>query len=208
VSAIDQVLARGPVIPVIVLERESDAVPLAKALVAGGLSALEVTLRTPAALGSIQRIAAEVPAAIPGAGTVLRPADVTAAVAAGARFLVSPGVTPALLGAMDDSGVPALPGAATASEVMALAERGYTSLKFFPAEPAGGVPYLKALAGPLPGIRFCPTGGITAQIAPRYLALPSVACVGGSWMVPPALVAAGDWPAIERLAAEAATLTV
>lgn len=193
----------APVIPVVVLDDPAVAVPLARALVAGGLPAIEVTLRTPTALACIERIAAEVPDAVVGAGTVLVPEQADAAVRAGAAFLVSPGATPRLLGALADSGVPYLPGAATASEVMALAERGIGEVKFFPAEAAGGVPYLKSLAGPLPDVRFCPTGGITAGTAGSYLALPNVACVGGSWLTPADALAAGAWDRVEQLAREA-----
>ncbi|GII63887.1 ketohydroxyglutarate aldolase [Sphaerisporangium krabiense] len=200
------ILDLAPVIPVVVVDDARAAVPLARALVAGGLPAIEVTLRTPAALAAIAAIAAEVPDAVVGAGTVRTPADVTAAAGVGARFLVSPGATPALLDAMDGSGLPFLPGAATASEVLALAERGLTELKFFPAGPAGGVAYLKALAGPIPGVRFCPTGGIRPETAPEYLALPNVGCVGGTWLTPADALAAGDYTRVEKLAAEAAAL--
>nr|WP_246497356.1 bifunctional 4-hydroxy-2-oxoglutarate aldolase/2-dehydro-3-deoxy-phosphogluconate aldolase [Sphaerisporangium rubeum] len=196
----------APVVPVVVVEDVATAVPMAQALVAGGLPAIEVTLRTSCALEAVARIAAEVPGAVVGAGTVRTPAEVTAAVDAGARFLVSPGATPALLDAMAGSGVPYLPGAATASEVMALAERGLTEVKFFPAVPAGGVAYLKALGGPLPEVRFCPTGGIRPQTAPEFLALPNVGCVGGTWLTPAGALAAGDYTRIEKLAAEAAAL--
>ena len=202
------VLDRAPVIPVIVIEDESIAVPLARALVAGGLPVLEVTLRTDCALGAIKRIAEEVPDAIVGAGTVLTPADVSASVAVGARFLVSPGSTPTLLDAMLDSGAAALPAAATASEVIALLERGLTCAKFFPARPAGGVSYLKSLAGPLPMMRFCPTGGIDLGTAPEFLALPNVACVGGSWLTPGDAIAVGNWGRIEEIAREASALRV
>ncbi|GAB3147452.1 bifunctional 4-hydroxy-2-oxoglutarate aldolase/2-dehydro-3-deoxy-phosphogluconate aldolase [Microbispora hainanensis] len=196
----------APVVPVVVLDDADSAVPLARALVAGGLPVIEVTLRTPAALDAIRRIAAEVPEAVVGAGTVRSPEDVEAATGAGSRFLVSPGTTPALLAAMLASGVPFLPGVATATEAMTLAERGVRELKFFPAEPAGGVAYLKSLSGPLPDVRFCPTGGITPSNAPAYLALPNVGCVGGSWLTPRSLVAAGDFARIEKLASEAAAL--
>ncbi|NRQ39557.1 bifunctional 4-hydroxy-2-oxoglutarate aldolase/2-dehydro-3-deoxy-phosphogluconate aldolase [Nonomuraea sp. NN258] len=196
----------APVIPVVVIKDVETAVPLARALVAGGLPVIEVTLRTPAALESIARIAAEVPGARIGAGTIRTGADVAAAVAAGSKFLVSPGTTPALAEALESSGVPYLPGAATASEVMALAERGLRELKFFPAEAAGGVPYLKSLAGPLPDVRFCPTGGINPETAGDYLALPNVGCVGGSWLTPADALATGDWARVEKLAAEAAAL--
>lgn len=196
----------APVVPVVVIDDVETAVPLARALVAGGLPAIEVTLRTSCALDAIARIAAEVPDAVIGAGTVRTPADVTAATRAGARFLVSPGATPALLDSMLGSGVPFLPGAATASEVLALAERGLTELKFFPAEPAGGLAYLKALAGPIPEARFCPTGGVRPETAAAYLALPNVGCVGGTWLTPADALATGDYPRIEKLAAEAAAL--
>ncbi|MGQ4517123.1 bifunctional 4-hydroxy-2-oxoglutarate aldolase/2-dehydro-3-deoxy-phosphogluconate aldolase [Streptomyces sp. DW26H14] len=200
------VLDLAPVIPVVVLKDAAGAVPLARALVAGGLPAIEMTLRTPAALDSVRAIAAEVPDAVIGTGTVLTPEAVTESVAAGARFLVSPGWTGTLLAAMEASGVPYLPGVSTTSEVVALLERGITEMKFFPAEAAGGVPYLRSLSGPLPRARFCPTGGITVESAARYLALPNVSCVGGTWMVPQDAVDAGDWDRVEALAREASTL--
>ncbi|GGT35808.1 bifunctional 4-hydroxy-2-oxoglutarate aldolase/2-dehydro-3-deoxy-phosphogluconate aldolase [Nonomuraea spiralis] len=196
----------APVIPVVVIDDVATAVPMAEALVAGGLPVIEVTLRTPAALGAIERIASEVPGATVGAGTIRTTADISAAVAAGSRFLVSPGTTLSLVEALEASGVPYLPGAATVSEVMALAERGIKELKFFPAEAAGGVPYLKSLAGPLPDVRFCPTGGIRAESAADYLALPNVGCVGGSWLTPADALATGDWARVEKLAADAAAL--
>ncbi|MFF8834877.1 bifunctional 4-hydroxy-2-oxoglutarate aldolase/2-dehydro-3-deoxy-phosphogluconate aldolase [Streptomyces sp. NPDC015130] len=195
-----------PVVPVVVIEEAADAVPLARALVAGGLPLIEVTLRTPAALDAVRAVAAEVPGAVVGAGTVVSAAGVAAAVGAGARFLVSPGWTERLLGALRESGVPFLPGVSTASEVVALLERGVRDMKFFPAEAAGGVPYLKSLAGPLPEARFCPTGGVSLASAPAYLALPNVGCVGGTWMLPPAALAARDWPRVEALARDAAAL--
>ncbi|MFC0848614.1 bifunctional 4-hydroxy-2-oxoglutarate aldolase/2-dehydro-3-deoxy-phosphogluconate aldolase [Streptomyces noboritoensis] len=200
------VLDLAPVVPVVVLDDAADAVPLARALVAGGLPAIEVTLRTPAALDAIRAIADGVPEAVVGAGTVVSAAGVADAVAAGARFLVSPGWTGGLLDAMTASGVPFLPGVATASEVVALLERGIREMKFFPAEAAGGTAYLKSLAGPLPAARFCPTGGISLASAPEYLALPNVGCVGGTWMLPPDAVAARDWRRVEALAREAAAL--
>lgn len=200
------VLDLAPVLPVVVLSDAADAVPLARALVAGGLPAIEVTLRTPAALDGIRAIAEEVPEAVVGAGTVITPEQVTRCVTAGARFLVSPGWTETLLAAMRGSGVPFLPGVSTASEVVALLERGVREMKFFPAQAAGGAAYLKSLAGPLPDARFCPTGGIAEASAPEYLALPNVGCVGGSWMVPADAVAAGDWARIEELARGAAGL--
>ncbi|WP_329199121.1 bifunctional 4-hydroxy-2-oxoglutarate aldolase/2-dehydro-3-deoxy-phosphogluconate aldolase [Streptomyces sp. NBC_01435] len=200
------VLDLAPVVPVVVLEDAADAVPLARALVAGGLPAIEVTLRTDAALDAIAAIAAEVPDAVVGAGTVISVRNVTDTVAAGARFLVSPGWTDSLLEAMKASGAPFLPGVSTTSEVVALLERGVTEMKFFPAEAAGGTAYLKALSAPLPQARFCPTGGISPGSAPSYLALPNVGCVGGSWMIPADAVAAKDWARVERLAGEAAAL--
>ncbi|MGQ4446140.1 bifunctional 4-hydroxy-2-oxoglutarate aldolase/2-dehydro-3-deoxy-phosphogluconate aldolase [Streptomyces baarnensis] len=200
------VLDLAPVVPVVVLHDVADAVPLARALVAGGLPAIEVTLRTPAALESIRAMAAEVPGAVVGAGTVISPEHVRDTVDAGARFLVSPGWTDALLEAMKASGVPFLPGVSTTSEVVALLERGVREMKFFPAEAAGGTAYLKALSAPLPQARFCPTGGISLASAPSYLALPNVGCVGGSWMIPADAVAAKDWDRVARLAAEAAAL--
>ncbi|MCB2134414.1 MAG: bifunctional 4-hydroxy-2-oxoglutarate aldolase/2-dehydro-3-deoxy-phosphogluconate aldolase [Rhodobacteraceae bacterium] len=194
-----EICGRAPVIPVLVIEDAAKAGDLAKALVAGGLPALEVTLRTPAALDAISAMAA-VPGGIVGAGTLLTPADVVAAKAAGATFGVSPGSTPRLLEACAEVGLPLLPGAVTASEMMALLERGYTVQKFFPAENVGGAAALKSIASPLPQIRFCPTGGITAASAPTYLALPNVVCVGGSWVAPKDKVAAGDWAAVTALA--------
>lgn len=200
-------LQRAPVVPVLRIDRIKDAVPLARALVAGGLPAIEVTLRTPAALDAISRIAGEVEGAIVGAGTILAVADHAAAIRAGARFIVSPGATSALFDAAEDSGVPFLPGAITPSEMMAAAERGYEILKFFPAEQAGGAAFLKALASPLKRIRFCPTGGITAARAPDYLGLANVVCIGGSWVAPEDRVKAGDWGAIEALSREASAMT-
>lgn len=197
----------APVVPVVVIEDAADAVPLARALVAGGLPAIEVTLRTPAALDALRAVAGEVPGAVVGAGTVLTPGQVKESLAAGARFLVSPGWTDGLLEAMRGSGVPFLPGVSTTSEVVALLERGVREMKFFPAQAAGGTAYLKSLSGPLPQARFCPSGGIGLASAPEYLALPNVACVGGSWMIPPDAVAARDWARIEALAREAAALS-
>ncbi|NUS13265.1 MAG: bifunctional 4-hydroxy-2-oxoglutarate aldolase/2-dehydro-3-deoxy-phosphogluconate aldolase [Streptomyces sp.] len=202
----DSVLGLAPVIPVVVVEDAADAVPLARALLDGGLGAIEITLRTPAALDAIQAVAHGVPGAVVGAGTVLTPDHAAAAEAAGARFLVSPGWTDALLDAMCGTGLPYLPGVSTASEVLTLLERGVTDMKFFPAEAAGGAPFLGSLVSPLPRARFCPTGGIDAARAARYLALPNVACVGGSWMVPRDLLAARDWAGVTALAKEAAAL--
>jgi len=195
----------APVIPVLVVEHAAHAAPLARALVAGGLPALEVTLRTPAALEAIREMAA-VEGGVVGAGTLLTPEDVAKAVDAGAGFGVSPGATDRLLDACEEAGLPLLPGAATSTEIMALLERGYTVQKFFPAEAAGGAPSLKAQSGPLPQVSFCPTGGVSASNAQDYLALPNVLCVGGSWVAPKDRVAAGDWDAIEALAREAAGL--
>ncbi|WP_405944790.1 bifunctional 4-hydroxy-2-oxoglutarate aldolase/2-dehydro-3-deoxy-phosphogluconate aldolase [Streptomyces sp. NBC_00932] len=200
------VLDLAPVVPVVVIDDAADAVPLARALVSGGLPAIEVTLRTPAALDAIRAIAAEVPEAVVGAGTVISPDGVAQAVAAGSRFLVSPGWSDRLLGAMTESGVPFLPGVSTTSEVVELLERGITDMKFFPAEAAGGTAYLKSLGGPLPQARFCPTGGISLASAPSYLALPNVACVGGTWMLPADAVGARDWDRVELLARGAAAL--
>ncbi|MEL6517339.1 MAG: bifunctional 4-hydroxy-2-oxoglutarate aldolase/2-dehydro-3-deoxy-phosphogluconate aldolase [Pseudomonadota bacterium] len=195
----------APVIPVLVLDNTGSAAPLATALVAGGLPVLEVTLRTPAALDVIAEMA-KVAGGIVGAGTLLTPEDVAAAKAAGATFGVSPGATDRLLAACEDHGLPLLPGAATATEVMRLMERGYTTQKFFPAEASGGAPALKAIAAPLPKVTFCPTGGIDIAKARGYLALPNVRCVGGSWVAPKEMVAAADWAGIEALAAKAAGL--
>ncbi|MEW2632495.1 bifunctional 4-hydroxy-2-oxoglutarate aldolase/2-dehydro-3-deoxy-phosphogluconate aldolase [Streptomyces sp. NPDC048389] len=203
---VTSVLDLAPVIPVVVLDDAADAVPLARALVSGGLPAIEVTLRTPAALDAIRAIAAEVPEAVVGAGTVISPANASEAVAAGARFLVSPGWTDTLLDAVRTSGVPFLPGVSTASEVVALLERGVSEMKFFPAEAAGGTPYLKSLAGPLPQARFCPTGGVSPASAPDYLRLPNVACVGGTWMLPADAIRAGDWARVATLARGAAAM--
>ncbi|MDA2813525.1 bifunctional 4-hydroxy-2-oxoglutarate aldolase/2-dehydro-3-deoxy-phosphogluconate aldolase [Nocardiopsis sp. RSe5-2] len=196
----------APVVPVVVLDDADTAVPLARALVRGGLPAIEVTLRTEAGLAAIERIAAEVPEAVVGAGTVTTPEQAAAAAKAGSAFLVSPGCTDRLRAAMADTGVPFLPGVATASEAMALLEQGVDALKFFPAEAAGGRAYLKSLAGPLPQVRFCPTGGVTPASAPEYLALPNVGCVGGTWLTPREAVETGDWDRIETLAREAAAL--
>ena len=194
------------VVPVLTIDRVETAVPLARALAAGGLRILEVTLRTPIAVEGLRRIANEVPEAVVGAGTVMTPAQGQEAVAAGARFLVSPGITPRLIQAADIWRVPFLPGIATPSEAMALADLGYRVLKFFPAEPSGGTATLKALAAPLQGTLFCPTGGIDLEKARQYLTLPNVVTVGGSWVAPAPAIAAGDWDAITRLAREAAAL--
>ena len=201
-----KVMEGQPVIPVLKIDRADDAVPLARALARGGLRAIEITLRTPAALEAIRRAGREVPEAIVGAGTILDAAQFAEAEAAGARFIVSPGLTRELVDAAGASQVPLLPGAITPGEIMAARQAGYMLLKFFPAEQAGGADFLKALSSPLAGIRFCPTGGVGAGNARDYLSLPNVVCVGGSWVAPDALVAAGKWDEIEALAREAAAL--
>lgn len=204
-QATRKVCQLAPIVPVIVVKDVAHAAPLAKALVAGGLPALEVTLRTPCALDAI-RAMAEVEGGVVGAGTLLTPADVKAAKAAGAKFGVSPGATERLVKACEDEGLPLLPGAATASEVMKLYEIGYDVLKFFPAEASGGAPALKAIGAPIPQVSFCPTGGVSMKNADDYLSLPNVLCAGGSWVAPDAMVQAGDWDGIEALAREAAAL--
>jgi 2-dehydro-3-deoxyphosphogluconate aldolase/(4S)-4-hydroxy-2-oxoglutarate aldolase len=195
-----------PVVPVLIIEDAKTAVPLARALVAGGLKAIEITLRTDAALEAVRLVAQEVEGAVVGAGTILNAAHYAAAVDAGSQFIVSPGTTQELLDVARQSDIPLLPGAATASEVMALREEGYKVLKFFPAEQAGGAAYLKALSSPLAGTLFCPTGGISLKNAMDYLSLPNVVCVGGSWVAPKELVSAGDWAGITKLASEASAL--
>jgi 2-dehydro-3-deoxyphosphogluconate aldolase/(4S)-4-hydroxy-2-oxoglutarate aldolase len=205
-AGLEAILLAAPVIPVVIIDDAAKAVPLAKALVAGGLPVIEITLRTASGLEAIRAIAAEVPGAIPGAGTVLDPAQLASVTLAGARFAVSPGATQKMLDAAQGANIALLPGIATASEAMGLIERGYRFAKFFPAEPAGGATYLSALASPLPQLRFCPTGGITPDSAPRYLSLPNVICVGGSWMVNRNTIEAGDWSAITASAAKAAAL--
>ena len=195
----------APVVPVLVIDDLAHAKPLAQALVAGGLPALEVTLRTPVALDAI-RAMAEVPGGVVGAGTLMTPADVRAAKAAGATFGVSPGATNRIIAACEDEGLPLLPGAATATEIMHLLEKGYTVQKFFPAEQAGGAAYLKSIGSPIPQVKFCPTGGISLKIAPDYLGLKNILCVGGSWVAPKEAMAKGDWAAITTLAREAAAL--
>lgn len=201
-----ELIRLGPVIPVIVIEREEQAVPLAQALVAGGVRVLEVTLRTPVALEAVARIGSEVEDAIVGVGTITRSEDIADALAAGARFGVSPGLTPELADAARSSALPLLPGVMTPSDIIAAAAAGFRELKLFPAHQAGGVAMLKALAGPFPDVVFCPTGGITAETAPEYLALRNVACVGGSWLTPREAVERGDWEALTRLAQQAAAL--
>lgn len=195
----------APIIPVLVVDDAAHAQPLAKALVAGGLPALEVTLRTPAALEVIREMA-QVDSGVVGAGTLLTPEDVKNAIDAGATFGVSPGATDRLLDACEEAGLPLLPGAATASEAMRLLERGYSMLKFFPAEASGGAPALKAIGAPIPQISFCPTGGVGPKNANDYLSLSNVVCAGGSWVAPKDKVVSHDWAAIEALAAEAALL--
>ena len=200
------IAARAPVIPVLTIDRMETAVPLARALVKGGLPVLEITLRTEAALQALELIAREVPDAVVGAGTVLNARQVEQVQKAGARFGVSPGCTQELAAAVSAAQLPFLPGVQTISEAMRLADRGFSLLKFFPADTAGGVGWLKAASAPLAGLQFCPTGGIGAETAPTYLALANVACVGGSWVAPKDAVAGGDWGRVERLAAAASYL--
>ena len=201
-----QLASHGPVIPVIVLQRVQDAVPLAEALLAGGVQVLEVTMRTPVALQCIAAIAKALPEAVVGAGTIRSAADAQAALDAGSRFAVSPGYTAEVGAACRRIGLPLLPGVATASEVMAAQADGLSFLKFFPAMQAGGIPMLQALGGPFPDVVFCPTGGISLATAPQFLALPNVKVCGGSWLTPADAVAAGDWARITRLAREAQAL--
>jgi 2-dehydro-3-deoxyphosphogluconate aldolase/(4S)-4-hydroxy-2-oxoglutarate aldolase len=196
----------GPVIPVIVIDDARDAVPLAKALVEGGVRVLEITLRTPAALDAIRAIASQVGGAIVGVGTISRATDFADAAAAGAKFGVSPGLTPDLIESSRASNLPLLPGVMTPSELIAARAAGFAEVKLFPAAQAGGIKMLKALGGPFPEVTFCPTGGVTQESAPDFLALPNVACVGGSWLTPKDLVAKGDWRRITQLAREAAAL--
>jgi 2-dehydro-3-deoxyphosphogluconate aldolase/(4S)-4-hydroxy-2-oxoglutarate aldolase len=198
--------AQSPVIPVLTIERTADAVPLARALAAGGLKVIEVTLRTKVAIEAVRAIAAEVPDCMLGVGTVVKPADIAAAIGAGAKFLVSPGTPPELAAALADSSVPVLPGCATVSEAMALAARGFRVLKFFPAEASGGIAWLKSVAAPLAEAKFCPTGGIDIKNAKAYLSCPNVVAVGGSWVAPKDAIASGDWARITQLAREAAAL--
>ncbi len=204
--SIEQIMTTSPVIPVIVIDDIEDAVPLAKALVKGGLKVLEVTLRTASGLEAITRIKQQVPDAIVGAGTVVSVEDFSNAVAAGSEFIVSPGTSPELIEAALAHSVPLLPGVATPSEVMALLAKGFTHLKFFPAQAAGGIPMLKSIAGPLGQVKFCPTGGVSLANAPDFLALDNVLCVGGTWMLNKATIAAKDWATIEAQAREAASL--
>ncbi len=199
----DDVMRAAPVMPVVVIDEERHAAPMARALLAGGVRVIEVTLRTPAAPAAIAAIAREVPDAIVGAGTVLTAADLGAAIAAGARFALSPGATPALLSAAASAPIPFIPGIATASELMAGIDAGFTHFKFFPAEQAGGAPAVKALGGPFADARFCPTGGIGPDQVSAYLSLANVLCVGGSWITPADKMRAGDWAGIEALARRA-----
>ena len=201
-----ELASHGPVIPVIVLQRVEHAVPMARALVSGGVRVLEVTLRTAVALDCMRAICKEVPEAIVGAGTLRSVADVHAAVAAGCQFGVSPGYLPSIGQACREQGLPLLPGVATASEVMAAQDGGYQFLKFFPASAAGGLPMLKALAGPFTDVVFCPTGGLTLETAPQYLALPNVRVCGGSWLTPADAMERGDWGRITQLAEQATAL--
>lgn len=203
---LDTIMTKAPVIPVLIVEDAKHAVPMAQALVRGGLTVLEITLRTAHALDAIDAIREHVHRAIVGAGTVLNANQYQDAISAGAEFIVSPGATDKLLDTAEKYDAPLLPGAATASEVMHLMERGYTRLKFFPAEQAGGAAYLKSLSSPLAGVKFCPTGGITPDNAPNYLKLPNVLCVGGSWVADAKTVLAEEWDLIERLAGKAAAL--
>jgi 2-dehydro-3-deoxyphosphogluconate aldolase/(4S)-4-hydroxy-2-oxoglutarate aldolase len=206
VGGIEAIVAAGPVIPVVVLEDVDHAVPLARALARGGIRTVEITLRSEAGLPGIERIAAEVPEVYVGAGTVIDAEQVRAATRAGAAFVVTPGSPDGLVDVIQDAGMPLLPGASTVTEMMRLLARGFTVQKFFPAEASGGAATIRAVAGPLPNLRFCPTGGISMRNAAGYLALDSVPCVGGSWLATSAHMRAGDWSAVERSAAEAATL--
>lgn len=203
---IDAILEAGPVIAVLSVDEPAIAVPLARALLEGGVQVLEIMLRTPGALGSIEMIATQVPEVIVGCGTILRPADLRRAADAGAKFVVSPGSSEALFATAEDLAVPYLPGVATASEILRAVEAGYDRLKLFPAEASGGPAVLRAYDGPFPQVRFCPTGGIDARNAAAYLALSNVACVGGSWIAPAESMAAKDWPRIEALARQTASL--
>ena len=207
-SSSADILSISPVIPVVVIHDVDAAVPLAQALARGGVGVIEITLRTPAGLAAVERVAAEVPEIAVGAGTVTTPEQVEAVSRAGASFIVLPGSPEGLLSAAVDSGLPLLPGASTITEMMRLVERGQDVLKFFPAEASGGRDFLSAVAGPLPDIRFCPTGGISPANAQSYLALPNVGCVGGSWLTPGEAVAAGDWGRIQALAEQAAGLRI
>ena len=200
------VLTLSPVIPVVTIDDAANAVPLARVLLASGVNTIEITLRTPAALDAIRAVASEAPEMIVGAGTVLNEKDLSAAIEAGAKYALSPGGTPKLMKAARKAAIPFVPGVATASEIQRGLELGYTCFKFFPAEQLGGVSALKALAGPLPNVRFCPTGSITLEKAPAYLALKNVLCVGGSWIAPNEYIKAGDWASIEAAAKRAVAL--
>jgi 2-dehydro-3-deoxyphosphogluconate aldolase / (4S)-4-hydroxy-2-oxoglutarate aldolase len=202
-ALIEPVAARSRIIAVVTVSDHRHGAPLARALARGGVEAVEITLRTPAGLEAVRAAAAEVPEAMVGAGTCLTPADLEAAQRAGAAFAVSPGAVPAMLDAAADLALPYLAGVATSSELMTGLAHGYRMFKFFPAVPAGGLAYLKALAGPFPQVRFCPTGGITKETAPQFLALPTVPCLGGSWLAPSELLDAENWDGVERLAREA-----
>jgi len=204
----ESLIDRVPVVPVVVLDEVEHAVPVAEALAAGGVPVIELTLRTPAALACIEQIATRVPEILVGAGTIVTPEQAKDAVSAGAQFLVSPGTTDDLAAAMQDTGLPHLPGAATVSEVLRLLELGYREMKFFPAEVSGGVGFLKAIGAPVPQARFCPTGGVTSASAPSYLSLDNVGCVGGTWLTPADALTDGDWGRITRLAAETTYLGV
>ncbi len=204
--SIEQILTSAPVVPVVVIDRLEDAEPLAKALFNGGLRALEITLRTPIAAEAVKVMKQAVPEAYVGTGTVIDKATFEASIEAGADFMVSPGVNDELLVLASQSDTPFLPGAATPSEVMRLAERGFSFLKFFPAAAAGGPAMLKSIGGPLPGVKFCPTGGISLETAPQYLSLDNVVCVGGTWMLDKTLIEKQDWQAIEQLARQASQL--
>lgn len=203
---VDELLDAASVIPVLEVERLADAAPLARALAAGGLRVVELTLRTACALDALGAMKAAAPSLLVGMGTVRTAQDIAASLVAGADFLVSPGASPALLDALARAPAPSLPGVATASEAMSAADAGFRALKFFPAEPAGGAAYLKSLSGPLPDLRFCPTGGITPERAPAYFALPSVPCLGGTWIATKAMIRDGAFGAIETLAREAHAL--
>lgn len=202
----ESLIDRVPVIPVVVLHDVAHAVPVAEALVEGGVPVIELTLRTPAALACIERIATHVPEILLGAGTIVAPEQAKDAVSAGAQFLVSPGTTDVLAAAMRDTGLPHLPGASSVSEVLRLLELGYSEMKLFPAEVSGGTAFLEAVGAPVPQARFCPTGGITPASAPSYLSLRNVGCVGGTWLTPAAAIAEGDWSRITRLAQESLDL--
>lgn len=203
---IEDVVGAGPVMPVVVIDNPADAVPLANALLNGGVRVIEITLRTPRALECVALIARDCPGILVGVGSVRRPDEVEAAAAAGAQLLVTPGSPPTLLAACEASGLATLPGAATATEMLILADRGYDVVKFFPAEQLGGVDALRALSGPLPDIRVCPTGGITPELAPAYLRLPTVPCIGASWVTPPQALRDADWETVTRLARRSRTM--